>query len=148
MKNALKASLIDLGNDHRDQWTRALPWVLLGKRVQYQPFLDTSSAQLVLGKSPKLPGQLLKEPGPPLNTTETRALLQQLYELHDRPGIQTSAQTKEIDISHTNSATHVYAPGLKGLMPYIQGQAGLQSRSVLGHMLTGGRGCRLTRGLL
>ena len=108
MKNALKAALIDMGDVHREQWTRALPWVLLGKRVQYQPFLDSSSAQLVLGKSPKLPGQLLRDPGPPLNTVETRALLDQLYKLQDRPGIPTSAKTVEYDISHTLKATHAY----------------------------------------
>ena len=34
MKNALKAALVDMGDKHREQWTRALPWVLLGKRVQ------------------------------------------------------------------------------------------------------------------
>ena len=74
MKNSLKASLIDMGNTHRDEWMRALPWVLLGKRVQYQPHLDASSAQLVLAKAPKIPGQLLGEPGPPLNTAQTRAV--------------------------------------------------------------------------
>ena len=108
MKNSLKAALVDMGNDHRDQWTKALPWVLLGKRVQYQPFLDSSSAQLVLGKSPKLPGQLVGEPGPPLNTIETRALLDQLYKLHDRPGIKMSSKVTKFDITNTNSATHVY----------------------------------------
>ena len=63
---------------------------------------------MVLGKSPKLPGQLLRDPGPPLNTVETRALLDQLYKLHDKPGIPTSARTEELDISFTNNATHVY----------------------------------------
>ena len=130
MKNALKASLIDLGDKHKEQWTRALPWVLLGKRVQYQPFLDSSSALLVLGKSPRLPGQLLKEPGPPLNTVETRALLEQLYKLHDHPGIKTSTKTTNLDISFTQNATHVYIKVDKpqSLCPKFEGPYKIHSR--------------------
>ena len=64
LKNSLKASLVDMGNKHRDQWMRALPWVLLGKRVAFQPHLDASSAQMVLGMSPTIPGQLMGHPGP------------------------------------------------------------------------------------
>ena len=108
LKNGLKAALVDMGNQHRDQWHQALPWVLLGKRVQYQPHLDASSAQLVLGKSPTIPGQVLGDPGPPLNTTQIRALLQQLYQLHDRPGIPMSGARFKNDISSTDNATHVY----------------------------------------
>ena len=130
IKNSLKAALVDMGNEHKDQWTRALPWVLLGKRVQYQPFLDASSAQLVLGKSLKMPGQLLREPGPPLNTVETRALLDQLYKLHDRPGIPTSTKVSNLDISATNNATHVYIKVDKpeSLCPKFEGPYPIHSR--------------------
>ena len=130
MKNALKAALVDMGNDHRDQWTKALPWVLLGKRVQYQPFLDSSSAQLVLGKAPKLPGQLLREPGPPLNTVETRSLLDQLYKLHDRPGIPMSTKASKLDISNTDLATHVYIKVDKpeSLCPRFEGPYRIHAR--------------------
>ena len=125
IKNSLKAAL-----NHKDQWTRALPWVLLGKRVQYQPFLDASSSQLVLGKNIKMPGQLLKEPGPPLNTVETRALLDQLYMLHDRPGIPTSSKTSKLDISNTNKASHVYVKVDKpeSLCPKFEGPYRIHSR--------------------
>ena len=130
MKNALKAALVDMGDKHREQWTRALPWVLLGKRVQYQPFLDCSSAQLVLGRTPKLPGQLLNEPGPPLNTVETRALLDQLYKLHDRPGVKMSSQIKHNDITYTDNAPHVYIKVDKpqSLCPRFEGPYEIHSR--------------------
>ena len=59
IKNALKAALVDMGNKHRDEWYRALPWVLLGMRVKFRPNLDASAAQMVLQMSPKIPGQLL-----------------------------------------------------------------------------------------
>ena len=107
-KNSLKASLVAMGDEHRENWFTALPWVLLGKRNQYQPHLDASSSQLVLGKSVKLPGMVLGQAGPPLNTAQTKALLDQLYKMSDRPPIQTSAPYTANNMDHTLSATHVY----------------------------------------
>ena len=119
-----------MGNSHRDQWMSALPWVLLGKRVQYQPHLDASSAQLVLAMSPRIPGQLLGEPGPPLNTAQTRALLDQLYQLTDRPGIQTSNNKKPNNISHTEEVSHVYVKvdSPQSLCPKFEGPYEIYSR--------------------
>ena len=107
-KNGLKASLVAMGDEHRENWMSALPWVLLGKRVQYQPHLDASSSQLVLGKSVKIPGMLLGQPGPPLSTAQTRALLDQLYKMSDKPPVQTSAPFTANNLDHTKDATHVY----------------------------------------
>ena len=59
-----------MGNVHKDNWMRALSWVLLGKRNTYLPSLDATSAQMVLNMSPRLPGQLLVHPGPPLNSIQ------------------------------------------------------------------------------
>ena len=108
IKNALKASLIDMGNKHQDKWMRALPWVLLGKRTAYQPDLDTSSAMLAFGRSPLLPGQLLGHPGPPLTNIQTKALLEEMYKIEANPALQTSSKTSHNDISATDNATHVY----------------------------------------
>ena len=108
LKNSLKAVLLQMGTDHRDQWYKSLPWVLLGQRVRFQPNLDASSAQMVLQMSPKIPGQLLGEPGPPLNSSQTRALLDQLYKMSDRPPVPTSGKRIFKDISKTENATHVY----------------------------------------
>ena len=70
IKNALKAALVDMGNVHKDKWMKALPWVLLGLRVKYQPNLDASAAQMVLGMTPRIPGTMCGVPGPPLNSTQ------------------------------------------------------------------------------
>ena len=86
----------------------ALPWVLLGKRVQFQPHLDASASQMVLGKNVKIPGQLLGQAGPPLNNAQTRALLDQLYQMADKPPVQTSSPVTENNIDNTLLATHVY----------------------------------------
>ena len=77
-----------------------------------------------------MPGQLLREPGPPLNTVETRALLDQLYKLHDRPGIPTSTKVSNLDISATNNATHVYIKVDKpeSLCPKFEGPYPIHSR--------------------
>ena len=78
---------------------------------------------MVLQKSPKIPGQLIGEPGPPLNTTQIRALLEQLYKLADRPPVQMSGRRGQLDITDTDSATHVYVkvdnPG--NLAPKFEG---------------------------
>ena len=85
---------------------------------------------MVLGRTPKLPGQLLNEPSPPLNTVETRALLDQLYKLHDRPGVKMSSQIKHNDITYTDNATHVYIKVDKpqSLCPRFEGPYEIHSR--------------------
>ena len=119
-----------MGNKHRDEWFMALPWVLLGMRVKFQPNLDASSAQMVLQMSPKIPGQLLGDPGVPLNNSQSRALLDQLYRLADRPPIPTSGKRVFKDISHTEDATHVYVKvdGPQSLCPKFEGPYRIVSR--------------------
>ena len=130
IKNSLKAALVDMGNTHQDQWMRALPWVLLGKRIQVQPDLDTSAASLVYGKQLSVPGQLLGVPGPPLSNIQTKALLEELYKMSAKPAIQTSATVNPIDTSFTDKATHVYikVDEPKGLSPRWEGPYLITSR--------------------
>ena len=108
----------------------ALPWVLLGRRVAYQPHLDASSAQLVLGMSPKIPGQLLSHPGPPLNTIQLKGLLDQLYRFHDRPAVPMSGKRETFDIDNTLNATHVYVKvdNPQSLCPNFEGPYEIYSR--------------------
>ena len=79
LENSLRAAIIEMGQFHKKQWIKVLPWTLLGRRVAFQPHLDASSAQLVFGKALQFPGALLTKPGPPLTTEETSSLLSQLY---------------------------------------------------------------------
>ena len=130
IKNALKASLIDMGNHHGDKWTLALPWVLLGKRAAFQADLNTSPSLLAFGRSPLLPGQLLGHPGPALNNQQTAKLLDQLYQLENRPALQTSSTAEPIDIATTEKATHVYVKvhEPRGLNPRFEGPFEIVSR--------------------
>ena len=128
IKNSLRASLVDMGNQHGDKWISALPWVLLGKRIQVQPDLSVSAAQLVFGKSLSIPGQLLGQPGAPLSNLQTKALLEELYKLSARPPIPTSTKVNEVDLSYTKDAKFVYvkvdepsslAPRFEGPYPIV-----------------------------
>ena len=130
LKNSLRAALVEMGNTERDRWMEALPWVLLGRRVAYQPNLDASSAQMVLGMAPKIPGQLLGHPGPPLNRVQTRHLLDKLYKMSDRPPIPTSGKTEILDIDNTLAVTHVYVKkdNPQSLCPLFEGPYEIYSR--------------------
>ena len=129
IKNALKASLVEMGNVHRDKWMKALPWVLLGLRVKYQPNLDASAAQMVLGMAPRIPGTMCGSPGPPLNSTQLRALLDQLYAMADRKPVQTTSKENKKDIN-TDHATHVYVKveNPLSLSPKFEGPYAIASR--------------------
>ena len=130
LKNSLKACLVDMGDKHGAKWTSALPWVLLGKRAALQPDLDASPSMLAFGRSPDLPGQLLSHPGPPLNNTQTKSLLEELYKMDNKPAIQTTALAEPIDISYTENITHVYVKvdEPKGLNPRFEGPYKVISR--------------------
>ena len=130
LKNGLKAALVDMGNTHRDKWFTALPWVLLGKRVQYQPHMDASASQMVLGKSVTLPGMLLGEPGPPLNQAQTRVLLDELYKMAARPPVPTSSPVIHNNIEETLQATSVYVKAANplSLCPKFDGPYPIVSR--------------------
>ena len=119
-----------MGNKQGDKWMSALPWVLLGKRVQVQPDLDTSAAELVFGKSLLIPGQLLGHPGAPLTNLQTKTLLEGLYKLAARPAIQTSTVTDPIDLSWTEKAKYVYVKvdEPQGLAPRFEGPYCIVSR--------------------
>ena len=130
IKNSIKAALIDMGNEHQDKWMSVLPWVMLGKRIAVQPDLDTSAAELLMGKSPSIPGQMLGHPGPPLSTVETRALLEELYKKAAKPGLPTSSTPKLIPITKTDGASHVYikVDTPLGLSPRYEGPYKIISR--------------------
>ena len=131
LKKSLRAAIIKLGQVHKDQWMKALPWTLLGRRVAFQLHLDASSAQLVFGKALQFPGALLTKTGPPLTTEETSSLLSQLYQLMDCPAVPMSGKHEEKDITSTEQVTHVYVKNYcdeKSLSSKFQGPYKVISR--------------------
>ena len=63
LKDSLKAALVDMGDTHQERWLDALPFVLLGKNVAFQPDLDASPSELCFGTNVRIPGQILHDPG-------------------------------------------------------------------------------------
>ena len=59
LKVGLRASLHHMADTNGSKWMSCLPWTLLGRRTAYQPDLQTSPAEVVLGQMPKIPGDLL-----------------------------------------------------------------------------------------
>ena len=84
LKTAIKASLhqlvredlVDMAKEAGEQWMARLPWVLLGRRTAYQPELDATSAELVYGSNPTVPGDIVGDPGSPLTRQQLQLLLQ------------------------------------------------------------------------
>ena len=48
-----------MADEAGDSWMAKLPWVLLGRRTAYQQELGATSAELVLGTAPMIPGTLI-----------------------------------------------------------------------------------------
>ena len=117
IKNSLKASLVDMGNEHGDKWMSALPWVLLGKRIAVQPDLDIFA---VFAKSLSVPGNLFGHPRAPPTNLQTKTLLEQLYKMTARPLVPTSTVVNPADLTETLQAKHVYVK--------VDQPSGLQAR--------------------
>ena len=62
LKNSLKAALLDMADTHQSKWLDFLPFVLLGRRVAYQPDMKASASEMTFGKNVTIPGELLTEP--------------------------------------------------------------------------------------
>lgn len=91
VKLGLKTSLQQFGDESGASWMSRLPWVLLARRTAFQPELDTSAAELVLGVDPKLPGDMVAEPGPPMTNVQVQQLLEGMRSKAARAAIQPSS---------------------------------------------------------
>ena len=94
IKRGLKAMLIEMGQQHKQDWFLHLPWVLLLRRVALQPDLGTSSSKIALGMDPVVPGQLVGAPGPPMPPDHVQGLVRHLEAAADTPAKKTSNHNK------------------------------------------------------
>ena len=79
-----------MGEKHQNKWLDFLPFVLLGRRVAYQPDIKASAAQLTFGVNPRIPGQILHDPGEVPSGEELQTLLEQIRNNVNKPAIQPS----------------------------------------------------------
>ena len=85
IKSGLRCALYQMNDRYGDKWLTALPWTLLARRTAYQPELDTSPAEIVLGQTPRVPGDLVENEGEQLTT-----LLDRLRTNAAQPPTQTT----------------------------------------------------------
>ena len=108
LKYSLKATLQTMGDQHGALWLRALPWILLGRRTAFQPELGTSSAELLYGQTPRIPGDIA---GADLAVdSDLPHLLERMRTHAAQPQVQTAHhRTRPVYMpSDTTNATHVY----------------------------------------
>ena len=132
IKDSLKAAIVDMGEAHQDKWMDFLPFVLLGRRVAYQPDLGASPSELTFGQTVKIPGQILRDPGEPLNEDQVQQLLKNIKISTTGKARQTSRHNppeKPLpDIP--DNVTHVYTRQhhTKGLQAPYEGPFKIESR--------------------
>ena len=109
IKDGLKTALHAMGDSHGEAWVQRLPWVMLARRTAYQPALDCSSADMVFGSNPTIPGDLIGEPGPPLEPGQVQELLKAVQINASKPPIQTSHhRIPTVNYPDVSKFTHVY----------------------------------------
>ena len=65
--------------------------MLLGLRTAFQADLNTTSAELVLGTNPTIPGALVGEPGPEPTSQQLTQLLESLRQRAAQPALPTTS---------------------------------------------------------
>ena len=79
---------------HQNKWVDQLPFVLLGKRVAFQPDIGASPSELVLGMNVRIPGQILRDPGELQSAEELKTLLGQVRSNTDNAAVPTSNHSR------------------------------------------------------
>ena len=109
LKDSLKSALIQMGDTHQERWLDHLPFVLLGRRVAFQPDLGASPSELTFGKNVMVPGQLLSDPEKIEDKLED--LLQNVRMATNNKAIQTSRHNppeKGVDVLPVNAHAYAY----------------------------------------
>ena len=79
-----------MGEAYQSKWMDVLPFILLGKKVAFQPDLGASASELAFGKNLVIPGQLLHDPGQLPDGPTLQNLLQDVRNKTNRSAVQSS----------------------------------------------------------
>ena len=119
-----------MGNQHQDKWMDVLPWTVLSRHTVYQPELDASAAEMVLGQCPIIPGDIARSTNP--SFPDVKDLLQALRKNAAKQPIQTSFHGKQPVYwpSSAEKATHVWVqePKPTPLGPVFRGPYPINQR--------------------
>ena len=127
-----------LAKAHQDRRFDFLPFVLLGRRVAFQPDLGASASEMVFGKNVAIPGEILSEPGQEESHDSIQQILRQVRNKTDWPAIQPSSHNVPeaalppipLDVTHVYTKQHQKT----GLQAHFEGPfpvAERTSRSVM-----------------
>ena len=135
IKTSLKAALIQMGEEHKENWYNFLPWILLMKRTAYQADLKASPAMLTYGSNLTIPGDLLRQPSD-LSGPDLENLANFMQKVNNKPPIQTSTKPQTLVEPPPLSVKHVYTKQHQttGLQAHYEGPflvAEQVSRSVM-----------------
>ena len=95
LKESIKASLVEMGDTHRQSWMSQLPFSLLGRRIALQPDLGSSSAELLYRSNPVIPGIALPDPDPADRQLNNHELLKTLQQNASRDPVPMSNPNKK-----------------------------------------------------
>ena len=108
VKTALKAALIQMGEEHKENWYDFLPWILLMKRVAFQDRIKCSPSMLTYGMNLAIPGDLLTDPGEPYSEPQLQELINKLQRNDNNPAAQTKQPHQELVPEPPDNISHVY----------------------------------------
>ena len=97
-----------MGEDHKENWYDMLPWILLMKRTSYQKDLGASPSMLCFGSNPAVPGDLLRDPGENMSSSEMQNLKDFVEKLNNKSPIQTSTPNQTPIEEPPASVKYVY----------------------------------------
>ena len=110
IKASLQAALVQMANTSGDKWYQRLPWIMLFRRSMVLQETESSPAELALGMTPKLPGDLLGEPQAQMENNQLKAVLEGLRKkaAQPPPPMTASGQNEVYMPPSTDSAEYVF----------------------------------------
>jgi cleavage and polyadenylation specificity factor subunit 1 len=100
----VKAAIMCHANQH---WTESLPVVLLGIRNAFKADLQASSAELVYGEPPRIPGELLNATAHPVEPEHITQLRQHMDRLRPVPATRHASPGTFVH-KDLHNCTHVF----------------------------------------
>ena len=101
-----------MGTESGSEWSRILPWILLGRRTSHHAELGATPAQMVFGSNPKVPGELIY---PMDENTTPEDIIKRVTQAISRPPPQTALhkKTNVYMPPSTSKCTHVWTQRMK-----------------------------------
>ena len=121
-----------MGETHQERWLDFLPFVLLGRRVAFQPDMGALASEMCFGKNVSIPGEILNDPDSIEGEEAYKNLLNLVRSKTDRKISQPSRHSKvETPLPGiAEDVTHVYTRQHQttGLQSHFEGPFRIEER--------------------